>query len=194
MYEPILVALPERDRHGQLARMRDDLERRFGRRRAARGWPSECGSRRCRFDLADAGYEYTVFDDNHLRGASVTEDAMWGTYTTDDQGRLLTIFGTEKGLRYRIPWRPVDELIDYLRDNATEDGDRVGVMGDDGEKFGGVAGHVRAVLGQGGVGRPLLHGARGERVVAVDGDAGGLDGGAPAAGPRSTCPPRRTSR
>ena len=41
---------------------------------------------------------------------------MWGTYTTDDQGRLLTIFGTEKGLRYLIPWRPVDELIDYLRD------------------------------------------------------------------------------
>ena len=71
-------------------------------------------------DLVDAGYRYTVLDDNHLRGASVKEDAMWGTYTTDDQGRLLTIFGTEKGLRYRIPWRPVEELIDYLREAATE--------------------------------------------------------------------------
>ena len=44
---------------------------------------------------------------------------MWGTYTTDDQGRLLTIFGTEQGLRYRIPWRRSTSVIDYLRDNAT---------------------------------------------------------------------------
>ena len=87
--------------------------------------------------LVDAGYAYTVLDDNHLRGASVPEDEMWGTYTTDDQGRLLTIFGTEKGLRYRIPWHPVAELIAYLRGAATEDGERLGIMGDDGEKFGG---------------------------------------------------------
>ncbi len=136
-FEPILVALPDRDRLGQLRRMRADLERRFGVAPhgawlAERVWePSLPAS------LGDAGYAYTVLDDNHLRGASVPEDAMWGTYTTDDQGRLLTIFGTEKGLRYRIPWHPVPELISYLREAATEDGERLGIMGDDGEKFGG---------------------------------------------------------
>jgi alpha-amylase len=46
------------------------------------------------------------------------------------------VFGTEQGLRYRIPFRDVSEVIDYLRDHATEDGGRVGMMGDDGEKFG----------------------------------------------------------
>ena len=30
----------------------------------------------------------------------------------------------------------MDEVIDYLRDHATDDGTRVGMMGDDGEKFG----------------------------------------------------------
>ena len=48
----------------------------------------------------------------------------------------LRVFGTEQGLRYRIPFREVDEVIDYLRAHATEDGERVGTMGDDGEKFG----------------------------------------------------------
>ena len=137
MFEPILASLPERDRVGQLVRMRQDLERRFGIAPhgawlAERVWEPSLPTA-----LVDAGYSYTVLDDNHLRSASVPEDAMWGTYTTDDQGRRLTIFGTEKGLRYRIPWQPVDHLIAYLRDAATESGERLGIMGDDGEKFGG---------------------------------------------------------
>jgi alpha-amylase len=117
-FEPILVSLPGRDRLGQLGRMRTDLERRFGT--APRGaWLAErVWEPSLPTALVDAGYAYTVLDDNHLRGASVPEDEMWGTYTTDDQGRLLTIFGTEKGLRYRIPWHPVPELISYLRDAA----------------------------------------------------------------------------
>jgi 4-alpha-glucanotransferase len=136
MYEPILVALPERDRLGQLTRMREEIEALFGVTPRGAWLAERVWEPSVPFDLAAAGYEYTVLDDNHLRGASVAEDAMWGTYTTDDQGRLLTIFGTEQGLRYRIPWRPVDEVIDYLRSNATEAGERVGIMGDDGEKLG----------------------------------------------------------
>ena len=46
------------------------------------------------------------------------------------------MFGTEQGLRYRIPFGGVEDVIDYLRAHATEDGKRVGMMGDDGEKFG----------------------------------------------------------
>ncbi len=136
MYEPILVAIPERDRLRQLSAMRDDISRRFGREPRGAWLAERVWEPSVPYSMAAAGYEYTVLDDNHLRGAAVAENAMWGTYTTDDQGRLMTIFGSEKGLRYRIPWRPVDELIDYMRANATEDGDRVGIMGDDGEKFG----------------------------------------------------------
>jgi len=44
--------------------------------------------------------------------------------------------GTEQGLRYRIPFKPVEDLISYLADRRTEDGRFVGMMGDDGEKFG----------------------------------------------------------
>ena len=135
-FEPILVTLPQRDRHGQLVRMRDDVARRFGTAPAGAWLAERVWEPSLAYDLAAAGYRYTVLDDNHLRAAFVPEDEMWGTYTTDDQGRLLTIFGTEKGLRYRIPWRPAVELIEYLRDNATDDGRRLGTMGDDGEKFG----------------------------------------------------------
>ena len=136
-YEPVLAALPERDRVGQLVRMADELESVFGARPrgawlAERVWEPDLPT-----SLVTAGYEWTVLDDAHFRAAAIPEEALWGPYTTDDQGKVLTVFGTEQGLRYRIPFWEVDEVIGYLRDHATEAGDRVGTMGDDGEKFGG---------------------------------------------------------
>ena len=135
-HEPVLASLPERDRIGQLRRMADEVEQRFGRRPsgawlAERVWEPDLPT-----SLVSAGYAWTILDDAHFRAAAIPEDDLWGPYTTEDQGHLLRVFGTEQGLRYRIPFREVDEVIDYLREHATDAGDRVGMMGDDGEKFG----------------------------------------------------------
>ncbi len=135
-YEPVLASLPERDRIGQLRRMADELERLFGRRPrgawlAERVWEPDLPTA-----LVDGGYEWTILDDAHFRAASIPEDRLWAPFSTDDQGKRLTVFGTEMGLRYRIPFGGVEDVIGYLRDHATEAGDRVGMMGDDGEKFG----------------------------------------------------------
>ncbi len=136
LYEPVLASLPERDRVGQLTRMAAELEATFGERPggawlAERVWEPDVPT-----SLAASGYRWTILDDSHFRAAAIPEDAMWGPYTTEDQGRRLTVFGTERGLRYLIPFREVGAVIDYLREHATEAGERVGTMGDDGEKFG----------------------------------------------------------
>jgi alpha-amylase len=86
--------------------------------------------------LVKAGYEFTIVDDAHFRAAAIPQSRHWGPYSTDDQGYRVIVYGSEQGLRYRIPFRPVAEVIDYLREHATEDGSLVGMMGDDGEKFG----------------------------------------------------------
>ncbi len=135
-FEPVLASIPERDRIVQLVRMADEVERLF-RQRPATAWLAErVWEPDLPTSLVAAGYRATILDDAHFRAAGVPEDAMWGPYSTDDQGRLLTVFGTEQGLRYRIPFRPVEDVIEYLRDHATERGERLGTMGDDGEKFG----------------------------------------------------------
>ena len=135
-YEPILVALPDADRHAQSSRMRDEVERLCGVRPRGAWLAERVWEPSLAYDLAGAGYEYTILDDNHLRGAAVRDEDMWGTYVVDDRGRMLTVFGAEQGLRYLIPWRPVPEVIEHLRRHATPDGRRLGMMGDDGEKFG----------------------------------------------------------
>ena len=134
-YEPVLVALPERDRVGQLRRMAEAVIDIFGRQPhgawlAERVWEPDLPT-----SLVAAGYGWTILDDAHFRAATIAEDDLWGPYTTEDQGQRLDVFGTEQGLRYRIPFREVDEVIDYLREHATEARDRLGVMGDDGEKL-----------------------------------------------------------
>ncbi len=136
MFEPVLASLPERDRIAQLTRMADAVEALSGARPtgawlAERVWEPDLPT-----SLVRAGYRYTIVDDNHFRAAAIPEEAHWGAYTTEDQGAILRVFGTEQGLRYRIPFGDVDDVIAYLRAHATEEGDRVGVMGDDGEKFG----------------------------------------------------------
>jgi hypothetical protein len=136
LYEPILASLPEHDRVDQLRRMATTIEGITGTRPqgawlAERVWEPDLPT-----SLAAAGYRWTILDDQHFRAAAIPEENLWGAYTTEDQGNLLTVFGTEQGLRYRIPFGSVDDVIGYLRDHATEAGDRVGMMGDDGEKFG----------------------------------------------------------
>ena len=116
--------------------MADALEGLFGRRPrgawlAERVWEPSLPS-----SLRDAGYEWTILDDAHFRAASIPEEQRWGSYVTEDQGALVTLFGTEQGLRYLIPFGTVEDVIAHLRANATEDGTRIGMMGDDGEKFG----------------------------------------------------------
>ena len=135
-YEPILAALPHRDRIGQLTRMAETVEEVFGARPAGAWLAERVWEPDLPVSLADTGHRWTIVDDAHLRAAAVADDAMWGPYTTDDQGRILTVFGTEQGLRYLIPFRDVEEVIEHLREHATAAGDRLGTMGDDGEKFG----------------------------------------------------------
>ena len=135
-FEPVLASLPERDRLGQLRRMAEELEGLTGRRPsgawlAERVWEPDVPT-----SLAGAGYRYTILDDVHFVAASIPAENRWGAYTTDDQGSPLTVFGTEQGLRLAIPFGEVEEVIAYLRRHATEDGERLGMMGDDGEKFG----------------------------------------------------------
>jgi len=136
LYEPVLASLPEHDRVDQLSRMAGTLEGVTGARPqgawlAERVWEPDLPT-----SLAAAGYEWTILDDQHFRAAAIPEADLWGAYATEDQGNRLTLFGTEQGLRYRIPFGGVEDVIEYLRAHATEDGRRVGMMGDDGEKFG----------------------------------------------------------
>ena len=135
-YEPVLTSLPEADRLTQLRLMSDAVER-IGGRRPAGAWLAErVWEPDLPVALVDGGYRWTILDDAHFRAAAIDDSQLWGHYTTDDQGRILALFGSDKQLRYKIPFGDVDDVIGYLRGRSQDGSHSLAVMGDDGEKFG----------------------------------------------------------
>lgn len=134
-YEPILAVIPPWDQEGQLARMAAYLKSRFGV--TPRGaWLAERVWEPGLPDvLARAGIEYTLLDDHHFLLAGADPARLQEPYWVESNLGRVGVFPIERELRYRIPFQPVPELLDWLRGSP---GARSGVrvFGDDGEKFG----------------------------------------------------------
>src|SRR6266852_3536341 len=79
-YEPILPAIPEADRIGQIRKMTEFIEGRLGARPtgmwlAERGWEPQLAS-----TLHQAGVEWTIVDDTHFKMTGLTDDDLFGYY------------------------------------------------------------------------------------------------------------------
>jgi alpha-amylase len=135
-YEPVLPAIPEDDRRGQLEMMSGYLKDRFGETPAG-AWVAERVWEPCLAStLAGAGIKYTVLDDYHFKCAGKQEKDLGGYYLTDDQGQTLSVFPISQKLRYLIPFHDVDEVMAYLRELYDANNKALAILADDGEKFG----------------------------------------------------------
>lgn len=135
-YEPILPCIPDRDKARQLTRLADAVEEAFGRRPkglwlAERVWEASLAR-----PLAEAGYHYTILDDSHFERVGLQPGSLYCPFLTEEQGHRMTLLVTGTAMRYLIPWRSVEECLEYFRQTASEE-PRLVLMGDDGEKLGG---------------------------------------------------------
>lgn len=135
-YEPILIALPLEDRIEQIRRLSDFLEKKLGRRPAGawlaeRVWEPQLPS-----TLAAAGIQYTLLDDSHFLSAGFEPAQLFGHYLAEDLGHTVQLLPGLQALRYLIPFRSVEENIEFLRKAAADHPGGAAAMGDDCEKFG----------------------------------------------------------
>jgi len=135
-YEPILPAIPDADKLGQIRYMSAVIREELGVSPtglwvAERVWEPHLP----RF-LAQAGVSWTLVDDSHFRMVGLADQDLRGYYLSEEECHAVGIFPSLKLLRYIIPWRDVDEVIETFRAWAEESPDGIAVMGDDGEKFG----------------------------------------------------------
>jgi hypothetical protein len=136
LYEPLLASIPPTDAVGQLKAMNRRLEGLFGR--TPRGfWLTErVWTPEVPVLAAAAGLEYTFVDDSHFLYAGLSPDQTTDYRLTERNGHTLALLPTSKQMRYLIPFRPVDEVLEHLLSLAEAPGPRVALYGDDGEKFG----------------------------------------------------------
>lgn len=135
-YEPILAAIPRRDRIGQIQLYKQHLEELFETPVRGMWVPERVWEQSFAGDIAEAGIEYTLLDDTHFRNAGLNDDELHGYYLTEESGRLLKVFAGGERLRYLIPYADPYETINYCRQIAERFPNSVLIFGDDGEKFG----------------------------------------------------------
>jgi alpha-amylase len=136
-YEPILPAIIEEDRIGQLAKMREAVAERFGAQPSGAWIAERVWEPGLPTSLEAAGYGWALVDDVHFAATGVKTEDLRSWYLTEAEGRTLGVFGSSTALRYLIPWAGVDDCIDFLRQRASDQPGSLIVMGDDGEKLGG---------------------------------------------------------
>ncbi len=135
-YEPILAMIPSRDCVGQIRSYTRWLEDRLGATVRGMWVPERVWEPSFARDLVEAGIEYIVLDDFHFKNAGLTDQDLFGSFLTEDDGRVLTVFPGSERLRYTIPFADPHETIQFLDRMAEEHPNAVAVFGDDGEKFG----------------------------------------------------------
>lgn len=135
-YEPILPAIPDRDKSGQLAMLAAYLSDHFhvtprGMWLAERVWEPNLPA-----VLHDAGVAFLPLDDTHFKYAGLRDEQLFGPYITEEAGKTVILLPILQKLRYLIPFGRPEEVIDYLRLAAERHPEGMAVYADDGEKFG----------------------------------------------------------
>ena len=136
--EPVLAAIPNRDRIGQVERVSNKLETRLGHRPQGawlteRVWESTVVP-----SLVDCGMRYVIVDDYHFLCSGKNLSELDGYFTTEEDGRRLDLFPISESLRYKLPFSPAGDAVSYIESLSEEGGgrSRAAIYFDDIEKFG----------------------------------------------------------
>jgi len=135
-YEPILISIPPEDRRRQIDMLTRYIKEKFsyeakGAWVAERIWEPVLAS-----TFNEAGIKYIILDDTHFLYAGVPKEKTYGYYMTEDNGKTLAVFPSDKVLRYSIPYKMPHECTAYMRGVSEREPGSLFVYGDDAEKFG----------------------------------------------------------
>lgn len=133
--EPVLAAIPHRDRIGQIKVLSEKLGRHFGARIEGAWLTERVYVPTVVPALADCGMRYVTVDDYHFLCVGKALDELDGFYTTEEDGRRIDLFPISEQLRYRLPFSPAADAVAFIEDLARS-GHRAAVYFDDIEKFG----------------------------------------------------------
>lgn len=148
-YEPILPVIRDEDKHGQIKKLSSWIRDHLGVTPKGMWLAERIWEPALARPIAQAGLQYIATDDSHFH--EVGFDRLFHYYLTEEEGWRLHVFPISEKLRYLVPFRPPEETLDFFRKSYDPAEERVLVLADDGEKFGGWPGTYRTVYEEGGL-------------------------------------------
>lgn len=134
--EPVLAAIPHRDRLRQIRALTAKLDATLGARPQGAWLTERVWEASVVPSLVQAGVRYATVDDYHFL-CTGRNAAELGTYfTTEEDGQRLDVFPISEALRYRLPFAPAPEAVAYLESLATSGRRHAAIYFDDIEKLG----------------------------------------------------------
>ena len=137
-YEPIISVLRDEDAIGQIKMMQDKWLSITGIKPRGMWVAERIWEPSMPVLLNDAGVEYVILDDEHFFSSGLDKKApLTGYYHTERHGKRVSVFPSDKKLRYSIPYNEPHKTIEYLEQlGKTSSTPLCITYGDDGEKFG----------------------------------------------------------
>ena len=134
-YEPILSAIPSDDRRGQVEMLKKYIKNYFGQDTESLWLTERVWDPAIIPDMHEIGIKNIIVDDYHLLSAGFPKESLTGYFTTEQDGCPMNLFPIDMGLRYLTPFKPEQEVVDYILE-AKERNVKLITCFDDGEKFG----------------------------------------------------------
>jgi 4-alpha-glucanotransferase/alpha-amylase len=137
--EPVLAAIPERDRVGQLRTFASKLKKKLGQTPHGAWLTERVWEPTVTPALARCGIRYVMVDDYHFYCAGKNKQELAGYYTTEEDDYTLDLFPISETLRYQLPFSPAAEGIAHIESlaaQATPAHQPAAIYFDDIEKFG----------------------------------------------------------
>ncbi len=133
-YEPVLCAIPERDRKAQINQLNKVITKYFeqtpkGLWLTERVWEDGIVS-----GLSECGISYVMVDDYHFKASGFDEEMLDGYSFTENNGEKISLFPISRTLRYALPFKEVEAALEAVRNSAGNGG--AAIVFDDAEKFG----------------------------------------------------------
>ncbi len=146
-YEPILPAIPDEDKIGQICLLTHRLQELFGVEPRGMWLAERVWEPHLPRPINQAGIDYLAVDDTHFHDVGYTNLDHY--YRTEEEGYPLDLFPINEELRYLIPFKAPGETISYFKEHRDTQRQRLFVLADDGEKFGGWPGTYESVYEKG---------------------------------------------
>jgi hypothetical protein len=134
-YEPVLSAIPSKDRIDQIKKLNNYIYNYFGQQPHGLWLTERVWDPSIIPDIVQCGINYITVDDYHFLSVGYKKEDLFDYFLTEQDGHKLSIFPIDKHLRYIVPFKEAPEIINYLK-YLQQNHKNIAVIFDDGEKFG----------------------------------------------------------
>ncbi len=138
-WDPVFSLIPRQDSLGQIEGLTTFLRKRFGKRPRGAWITEHVWEPFLASTLKNSGIEHIFLDDHHFRVAGLYSEELVKPCLTEDQGKIVVVFPVRRELEEHIGVTPPEQVLESIRNLATDDGDGVVSMMYDGRRYANVS-------------------------------------------------------